>query len=638
MEKDYFFEQLKAVHKITLTEQQYKGIINTEGKHLLLACPGSGKTTVMVIKTAYLIDVKGIIPSSILSLTFSKAAAIDMERRFCKLFGMRNNMPHFFTIHGFCNNLMKQYFALRGIKRENIEGMNSKNSLKNKAIAFIYEKIFCKKPQEGIIEEISSAISYIKNFMLSWEDLDEYQFNIRYLKQIFHEYEMFKDKNNYYDYDDMLLIGYDILLNDWNLLNTLRKQFLYIQIDEAQDNSKIQNELINLLVCEKSNLFMVADDDQTIYEFRGAYPEGVLKFREKYSNSSIHHMEQNFRSSKNIVEVSNLFIQNNQNRYSKNLTTQNPSNIPIQIIKLNSNEEQYDYAVKLINNKENLSKYAFLFRNNLSSVLLAYKLEEAGFPFFIKSFDESFFNHYIVNDMKAFMLFSITNKIEYFERIYYKNFAYISKKDFEQGKIKVTKKHSIIQAIYSFQADRFQKQKLHELKRQFKVLSNKRVQQALLFIRKELGYERWMKSRMGTEAVSTEGVNNIWRILEFIGKEAKDFNDFINRIDRLQNSLRIASSGNCSNAVALLTLHGSKGLEFDTVFMVDLDQGVIPSSVALDNVKQLEAERRLFYVGITRARLNLFLLTTSKEDRISLFVKEVERILQPEQLMWEDNN
>ncbi|PKM94478.1 MAG: ATP-dependent helicase [Firmicutes bacterium HGW-Firmicutes-1] len=639
MEKERFFEQLKDVHKIILTEQQYEGVIHTEGRNLLLACPGSGKTTVMVIKTAYLIDVIGVLPNQVLSLTFSKAGANDMQKRFCNLFGNRSIMPQFSTIHGFCNKLMKTYFAKKGIVKENIEGNNSRNDSKKKFIALIYEKVFYKKPSEEIVEEIANAISIIKNSMFSWDNFNEYQFNIRFLKDIFRQYELYKDKYHYYDFDDMLLFGYQILVNDHHLLNKLRKQFLYIQVDEAQDNSKIQNKIISLLAAEKNNLFMVADDDQTIYEFRGADPEWILRFSENYVDSSIHHMEQNFRSSKNIVDVSNLFIQNNLNRYSKNLTTQNTSHNPIQIVKLNPSEDQYEYAIKLINDR-NLSNYAFLFRNNLSALLLAYRLQEAGLKFFIKNYNETFFNHWIVNDIAAFLLFSITGRTEYFERIYYKNFAYISKNEFELGKMGVTKRHSIIDAIYhNCQRNGCQKQKLLYLKRQLKILGKNKTHQALLIIRKELGYERWMKSMIDGQAISTEGVNHIWMILDYIAKESKDFYDFLNRLNRLQITLKASSSNNSLNAVALLTLHGSKGLEFDTVFMVDLDQGVIPSLESLENIKQFEAERRLFYVGMTRAKYNLFLLSTSsKKEKSSLFINEVEKILGIINSMKEENN
>ncbi|PKM49026.1 MAG: ATP-dependent helicase [Firmicutes bacterium HGW-Firmicutes-7] len=630
MDKKIFFEQLKAVHNISLTEQQYNGIVNTEGKHLLLACPGSGKTTVMVIKTAYLINVIGVLPYKILSITFSKAAAGDMKIRYTKLFGEHYMMPEFLTIHGFCYKLMKRYLVINNMKKENIDGKNSRNDSKNKVLGIIYERIFRRKAPEAFLVEIASAISYIKNFMLSWEDFDEYQFNIRFLKEIFIEYERYKEQYNYYDYDDMLLIGYRILASDNKLLIKLRKQFLYIQVDEAQDNSKIQNELIKLLTSEKSNLFMVADDDQTIYEFRGAYPDGVLKFKETYSGAIIHLMEQNFRSSKNIVDISNLFIQKNQNRYYKKLTTQNPSNNPIQIIKLKSTENQYEYAIKQITDKTNLSKVAFLFRNNYSAILIAHKLEEAGLNFFVKSYYQEFFNHFVVNDVKAFLLFSIRNETEYFEKIYYKNFASISKYHFERGKVNCRKRQSIIKDIlHNDKLSASQRHKLIELKKQFKILAKKQVPQALLFIRKELGYERWVKSLDRSGDGSMEGINNIWRTLEAIAKGSLDFYDFINRIDRLQISLKAACIRPINNAIHLTTLHGSKGLEFDTVFMVDLDQGVIPSSEAVEGTQELEAERRLFYVGMTRAKYNLFLLSTSHDEgKRSLFVKEVEMILQ----------
>lgn len=624
MGRKKFFEDLRTIHKIELTKQQYNAIINTEGYNLLLACPGSGKTTVIVIKTAYLINVLGILPYQILTLTFTKAAAQDMQKRYKGLFPNSELKPQFSTIHGFCYKIMHYYFKLQGIKKKNLEGK------KNKVIELIYEKYFNKKPITEHIEEIANVISYIKNLMLNINNLDYQSFNIKYLKEIYEDYENYKEEKNFYDYDDMLIIAYRILLKDSNLLNKLRNQFIYIQVDEAQDNSKIQNEILRLLVHKKNNLFIVADDDQTIYEWRGAYPDGILKFKEKYSGSNIYKMEQNFRSSKNIVEVSNIFIQKNKNRFNKNLITNNPYYTTIDILYNYPLENQYDYAIKLIkNNSNSLSSYAFLFRNNMSSIIAAYKLNEEKINYCLKGNSGFFLNHWIVSDIKNFLLYSIKNELDNFQHIYYKNNAFISKKEFELGKQNISKKRNIIDSIYYYSnLNDYKKNKLLDLKRKFKKLSKLHINKAIPFIQNELGYEQWIKNGENKLGISIEGVRNIFKILKYIANESKDIYDYLEKINVLEEILNIKEKNSSNASVTLSTIHASKGLEFDTVFLIDLDFGVFPTLDAFDNIKKLEAERRLFYVGMTRAKYNLFLMSSSNiKEKTSIFVHEVEDII-----------
>ncbi|MBC7958481.1 MAG: ATP-dependent helicase, partial [Vallitaleaceae bacterium] len=425
-----FFERLKIDYKINLTDEQYEAVIKTEGNNLLLACPGSGKTTVMVVKTAYLISEKGVDPKRLLTVTFSRASARDMQKRYEKLFGDTHPAVKFSTIHSFCYQIMQHHFRTNGLQKENIEGENSKGTTKTKLITHLYERQFGNKPTEDVVEEISSAISYFKNLMVSPSDFGQYSLGIRGIKELYIAYEAFNLEHQLYDYDDMLLISYQTLLADAALLTRLQRQYDYIQVDEAQDNSKLQNEIIKLLVTPTNNLFMVADDDQTIYEWRGSDPEGVLKFQSHYNYSQIYRMEQNFRSSQDIVSLSNQFIKSNLNRYDKNLMTRNPSYQPIEIVKLGLFEDQSDYLIKALKSKKGvLSKYAVLFRNNLSVIPLAHRLEQEGIDFGTKGYSGYFFTHWVVTDIKDFLMFALQpDRTDLLDRIYYKNDAFISKK------------------------------------------------------------------------------------------------------------------------------------------------------------------------------------------------------------------
>lgn len=629
-----FFEKLEHQHKIHLTPQQYEAVIHTEGYNLLLACPGSGKTTVMVVKTAYLISEKGIAPNRILTITFSKAAALDMQNRYDKLFGETLSKANFSTIHSFCFKIMLHYFSKQGIRKENLEGQNSKSLTKNKVIVQLFERLVGSKPTEDVVEELAGTISYFKNLMVPVEEFDSYNTGVRNIKEMYTAYEAFNRENNLYDYDDMLLICHQTLKEDKSLLKRYRQQFDYIQVDEAQDNSKIQNEIVRLLAASEKNLFMVADDDQTIYEWRGSDPEGVLRFSDDYPGAHIYKMEQNFRSSQDIVSLSNQFIKNNQNRYEKNLMTQNPTYQPIELVKLGLFEDQYSYIIKSLKKKKGrLSKYAVLFRNNLSAIALANELDLEGIDFCVKGYSGHFFTHWILNDIKDFLMFSLQpNRTELFDRIYYKNDAFISRKVYETAKMNQRGNTSIFDEIcHMSELQVYQKKKISGLKQQFKALANKSMAHAIEHIEIQLGYRKWLEGSAGRLGVSIEGAKNILSIIKQISKGCSDFEGFIQRMDVLQRRLAASINNTKPNALVLSTLHSSKGLEFDAVYMMDLVKGIFPSEEALQKRKLLEAERRLFYVGMTRARYNLYLL--SGNDKVigpSLFIKEVDQIQHPE--------
>lgn len=621
-----FFEDLERRHRIQLTKEQKEAILHTKGYHLLLACPGSGKTTVMVVKTAYLITELSVDARNILSLTFTRAAALDMKRRYIQLF---ENDPglSFSTIHSFCFGIMQRYFEAKGISKENLEGKNSRNQRKSNVLKHICRSIYGRNPNDELVEEVSNGISYIKNLMLTQETFVPTSLNIKNIKEIYRSYEEYKTKYGFYDFDDMLLVAYQALLEDKGLLDQLRKRYRYIQVDEAQDNSKLQNEILRLLITEKSNLFMVADDDQTIYEWRGAYPKGILDFERVYPKGMLHRMEQNFRSSQNIVALSNRFIKQNRIRFDKNLMTHNPDHSPIEIIYTKNLRDEMNALYKRIKeNKEELGKQAILYRNNRSIILLAHKLEEWGIEFTTQGYNNRFFKHWIVRDILCFFLFAQTGETKYFEKIYYKNDAYISKKDFERCKGLVTNKKSVLDILAKdSELQYYQRKNILLLRANIKSLLKKPVEQGIVYIQKDIGYEKWLKNAGENFEISIEGVRAYLSILKEIAKTCKDISGFINRLEHLERIL--GEVNHKDEGITLSTVHGAKGLEFDTVFMIDLEEGVFPSSESSESNALLEAERRLFYVGMTRARNKLFLMSPSLEGvSDSQFLREIREI------------
>ncbi|WP_427338190.1 ATP-dependent helicase [Caloranaerobacter sp. DY30410] len=636
-----FFQLLNKKFGICLTKQQREAVLHKEGPAIVLAVPGAGKTTVLICRTLNLILNHRINPNNILTITFSKASASDMKNRFISTFGnILNIKPNFSTIHSFSYSVIRYFSKIKGIKYELLEGNDSKIN-KNLLLKEIYYKFNKIQINEEKLEDLINTISYIKNMMIKPEDINYFNnFGIKNLYNIFIEYENYKKRAGLIDFDDMLTLSLNILENNPDILAQCRKRYPYIQVDEGQDTSKVQNILIKLLAYPKNNLFVVADDDQSIYGFRGATPHELLNFKDiDYPDAKIFFMEENFRSTKTIVDISNKFIQLNKIRFKKNLYTKNEENEPIKIIKLNDEFEQIEYIINQLKKIKDLSNTAVLFRNNISSVGLIDKLERNNIPFYIKDTKKLYiFKHWVCQDIISFLKLSLDNTdIDSFQRIYYKMNGYITKKSVEY--IKSTKpKENIFESLINLpELKNFQKRNYIRLKSDFKYLSKLKAYDAISFIENELEYRGFLIDNSRKYGNSFEYSNTIISILKIIAKETNSINEFLARLDSLAKMLE-NTRFNKNNAVTLSTIHSAKGLEFENVYIIDLIDGEFPSSSSIEAlesniIEPFEEERRIFYVGITRAKRNLNLITINFKngERVipSRFVQEIEAIGKP---------
>ncbi|NDL66520.1 ATP-dependent helicase [Anaerotalea alkaliphila] len=640
MEMD-FFQELEQEKGIRLTSQQKAAVLHGEGHSLLLACPGSGKTTVMVVKTAYMIRERGIPPQNILTLTFSVAAAGDMRKRYGALFGgAEGPMPRFSTIHSFCYGIMMQECRRTGVLRQNIEGKNSFGYTKMQILTNIFEEVNKEKPTEDMVETLAGEISYIKNLLIPPERYKEHDFATANIQKIYMIYAAFKEKHQLYDFDDMLLLAYQLLKRDKGLLERQQRLHPYLQVDEAQDNSRVQNQIIRLLAGGPGNsLFMVADDDQTIYEWRGADPGAVLEFDKTYPSATLYRMEENFRSSREIVDLAGRFIEKNQKRHPKRIITKNPPVKPVGIHKVYNEVAQMKFVLEdLAGQKGPLEEKAVLYRNNLTAVLFAEALERQGIPFTIRGNKGHFFKHWVLEDIRNFLRFSLDFRdLSSFDGIYYKNGMFLSKAGYGKAKSHVDRKRDLFDALLLHGGlQEFQKNRLYGFRHDFRSLKEKPLDLAIVTIEEDLGYGKWAESGAKGRGMTREGVANILATLKFIGKRCRGIQEFLDRLDLLEAAMARAGVRDRAEGVVLSTVHSSKGLEFDHVYMVDLFNSVFPGAEALKAAAEgdsgrLEAERRLFYVAKTRARTDLHLLQVKnyngKPVEPSLFLTEVEEVL-----------
>ncbi len=599
-----------------LTNQQNLAVNHYLGPALILAVPGAGKTTVLIHRTANLINKYKVDPRKILSITFSKASAEDMRKRFTSVFDNINGVK-FSTIHSFCFSLILNYARENRITYTLIE--DSRNQI-NKY--FLLKDIFLKLNNafitEDAMENLLNHVGYVKNMMISPDKINPK--DIPNFSEIYYEYERIKIENNYMDFDDMLSLSYKILLDNPTTLSRYQKLYDFIQVDEAQDTSLIQMEIIRLLSQNNNNIFVVADDDQSIYGFRGAYPDALLKFSDMYKDAKIFLMEENFRSTENIVSASNSLISNNIKRFKKDIFTSNNFQSPVRLIKLDKLEDQYKYIIDDIKNNPE-KEYAVLYRNNISAIGLINELDKNNLGFTVKDKNLKFFNHWILEDIRNFIFFAAdTNNISIYEKIYYKKKGYISKKHIEYAK-KLDSNSSVFTRIKSFPDIKlFYIKTLNELEADFDLINKLSPQEAIRYIKYDLKYLDYLKEFSDKFGYSFSNLSLIIKFLELISSECKTHHDFFKKLDYLKYKCLNSNDTN----VKLSTIHSAKGLEFENVYMIDLVEGDFPSSTSIDEAdnkddfKLIEEERRLFYVAMTRAKHNLTMFSIDMVDSSSV--------------------
>ncbi|MDR3601437.1 MAG: ATP-dependent helicase [Desulfosporosinus sp.] len=643
MKDQQFFESLERETGVVMNTRQKEAISHTLGPLLLLATPGAGKTTVLNARILYLILRRGVNPENILALTFSKAAAKEMEMRFQQLYGqLVKQRIKFSTIHSFSYYIVRAYFQEKRIAFtliENEQGSNSKNAVLKR----LYERLNQTILTEDKLEELANSICFIKNSMMPISDVEKLDTKIKNLSLIYEAYEHYK-KNAHpdrilIDFDDMLTLAHTILKENPVILSRYQNQFPFILTDESQDTSIIQNKIIEKVAQLSSNLFVVGDDDQSVFGFRSANPKYLLDFKTIHPDAHILMMEQNYRSTQEIVKVSNMFISGNKQRYVKNMFTENPSHKTVSIQSFEYDYQQHSYLIKELKKKKTIAQTALLYRNNASAINLIDHLDSAKLPFYVRDSSYKFFNHWVIKDILNLMRFSYSDKnIGVLETIYTKFNSYISKQQIEY-----LKNQDRTQSVFDHLAalpnlPAFRKKNFQEMKRQFKKLNAMNPLDAIHYIRKELHYEKKLEEFSARLGLSMETFQGIIATLENIAQGLKTHKDFAERLKYLEQLIRQSAMNKESNAVTLSTLHSAKGLEFECVYMLDLVDGILPNLESIKAAEKhkpdgLEEERRLFYVGMTRARKELELLTVEKlndNDVIeSRFVGEVRGILYP---------
>ena len=627
------WKEFETTFSVKLNQQQKEAVQSTKGPVLLLAVPGSGKTTVLVTRLGYMIYCKNIPPERILTVTYTVAATKDMSERFAVRFGedMAKRLE-FRTINGICAMII-QYYGRR-IGKTPFELVKDEKATTGMLIK-ICQDHGMGYPTESDLKNVRTLLTYIKNMMLNEEELQklEEESDIR-IAGIYREYCRQMREQKLMDYDDQMLYAYNILRKDPGVLAYFQNRYPYICVDEAQDTSKIQHAIIALLAAGTGNLFMVGDEDQSIYGFRAAYPEALLSFEKKHPGAKVLLMEENFRSNAKIVEAADKFIQKNTLRHEKHMRAAREAGADIREISLKSRKAQYVYLMKaaqecttgmagMSGSEEHrgradasVTETAVLYRDNECAIPLIDLLERKNIPYRMRNADLSFFTHRTVLDVQNIIRFAMDPKdTELFMQIYYRLKLFFNKKDaLRYAQISQEKDMEVLDAALKYgNLEKYQEDNIRNLKRQMVRILNMPGDEAVNQILTYMGYQNYLK-KMGMNANKLETV-------KLIGSRVESPEKLLERLEELRTIIQEkVSDKDCP--FILSTMHASKGLEYDTVYLLDVMDGILPEKVlanprtaSKEELETYEEERRLFYVGVTRAKNQLNVFTTNKPSK-----------------------
>lgn len=613
------YEEFKSKYQITLNEQQQAAVQKVEGPVLVLAVPGSGKTTVLVTRLGYMLYCCSIRPEEILTMTYTVSATQDMRARFSAVFGDDFSQAlDFRTINSLSARIIRYYEYTQG--REAFALVDE--ATLSKLIGEIYHQSTSNFAGESDIKSVRTMITYVKNMCLTEAEIAELKLEDVEFSPLYRQYCAVLKERKWMDYDDQMVYAFAILKRFPNILEYFQQKYHYFCVDEAQDTSKIQHLLIRLLAQKSQNLFMVGDEDQSIYGFRAAYPQALMEFDKIYPQASVLLMETNYRSTTPIVTAADQFIQQNQNRHSKHMKANHQGGAPIQQLWVANRKAQYAYLFKVAKNCQ--SETAVLYRDNDCALPVIDLLNRHGVGYRCRQLESGFFSHFIVRDISDIIRFAYDpTDAELFLLIYYKFNVGISKSAVQEAVKQSKASRKTVLEVLEEEADQSQwrRSQLRGLQTHLANLLQENAERAVYRIVHFMGYGEYLTKRGADQ--------NKVQILLALAAPVSTPQELLVRLEELLGIVRNGSTDSNSSFL-LSTIHSSKGLEYERVILMDVMDGILPRTAEEDmepsskeDLETLEEERRLFYVAMTRAKHELLLFRFKNTKQISGFAKAI---------------
>ncbi|WP_417080759.1 UvrD-helicase domain-containing protein, partial [Mobilibacterium timonense] len=585
---------------VQLSDEQLEAVENVSGPQLLLAVPGSGKTTTLIARLIHMIRDENIDPRGILVITFTNAAAADMKNRFFQMH-QDEQEPNassghgdvsgvtFSTINGLCLRICLSYARIYHRAMPDLISEPDRRA----AIAAILRKNSGEYTSDSDIRDASQKITYIKNMGLTEKDIKSDRLIDSGDWDVYREYSRTLKSRKLMDYDDQIVFAAQILRDPRfsRVLDRYRSRFRWLMVDEAQDTSKLQHQIIRTLAGGRRNIFMVGDEDQSIYGFRAAFPQALLDFHVTWPEAEIHRLQTNYRSGKEIVEAASRVIVHNKNRYEKNMVAARTEAGACRAVAVRRREDQYDEIIRLIGERD--EKTAILYRDNSSALPLILRLERAGIPYELRGQDAGFFSNRIVREASDILTFALDPlRRDILWKIYYKFGVKISKKAMAHAMEDPdwAGDDPYLDALAASPAlGKSAREDLRVLQDQFRTIRQRNDARFAL---------RCLRNAMSYRNASSEKLF----IMQALAEEGESIPEFFQKLHRMSEAMD-GGHGTGGGNVVLSTVHGSKGLEYPKVIIMDAVQGILPSG---ENDE--EEERRIFYVAVTRAMDTLVMM------------------------------
>ncbi len=586
---------------MNFNKEQQQAVVHKDGPLLVLAGPGSGKTAVITHRTLNLITEYQVAPSSILVVTFTKAAARQMKERFLSLSGGAHKEVTFGTFHGIYYGILRQAY-----------GITSKNIASEEERYHILREIVQKssmdvEDENDLLDAISREISLIKNERIPLAHYYSASCPDEEFRRIFEAYEKKLHGKRLLDFDDLMVYCYQLFQKHPEILKAWQEKFRYILIDEFQDVNQLQYDIVKLLALPENNLFLVGDDDQSIYRFRGAKPEIMLNVPKDFPDMKQVILQQNYRCSGEIVEKSQNVINWNDARFEKKLRTENPKGKKIEIRSFETDLDETAWLAKSIQKDLEegcpLSEIAVLFRTNVGSRLTVERMMEYNFPFTMRDVLPNLYEHWIAKNMIAYMNLSLGSRDRKdFLAIMNRPNRYLSREACYEKEVS-------FETLYKYYEGKdWMCERIEQLEHHLRMLKDMSPYAAINYIRRGIGYDDYLKEYAQYRKMKVE---ELYEILQEIQQSAKGFRtcqewfafmeDYKSKLEEQAEKIRTQK-----DAITISTLHSVKGLEYDRVYILDVNEGVMPYHKAV-LTSEIEEERRMFYVGMTRARKELHL-------------------------------
>lgn len=587
---------------MSLNHAQTEAVAHNKGPCMVLAGPGSGKTLTIAKRIEYLIMKHKVRPEEILVITFTKYAAWEMKNRTRSICGPSSYAVTFGTFHGIYYGILKWAYRLN---QSNLLSDEEKYRILREILPGIdWDQEPEADEENDYLQELAIEIGNVKNNCMDIEEYEPVKYTTEKFRKLYRTYEETKKKYRKIDFEDMLIQCRDLFMKRPDILKKWQEKFQYILVDEFQDVNQAQYDVVRMLAAPQDNLFVVGDDDQSVYGFRGAKPGIMMEFMKDYPKARQILLDVNYRSSGYIVKGALRVIGNNKIRFEKKIEAFRKPDETVHVQEVKDPVQEAEYVLERIREYRekgvSYTEMAVLYRTNVDARAMSELMTEYQIPFVMKEHLNNIYEHFIALDMISYLRLSQGEyDRKYFLQIANRPNRYLTRESMKTGNVSY-------ESLRRYYRDKdWMVDRIDQLEWDMKMICDKTPYAAIQYIRKRMGYDEFLKEYAAYRKISSE---DLFAVLEEIWQNSKGYGTIKEWFEHIESYGKMLKEQNKKNGekegVNLMTMHAAKGLEFDTVFVIEANEGSCPYKKAIAD-EEIEEERRLFYVAMTRAKRKL---------------------------------